>query len=155
VNASFLGTERQANGFLLMDGPPENNPTNTPQISNVQWANSIMAAGNSGAYPTGGGKNNCAVGQNTVYDKIKACWSGQSSFIGNVIVTNYAGSMLVFPQGNQTSANWDAVGFVNFNGGNGGNYLLSPSSPYKNSASDGTDPGANVTAVMAPISVIE
>lgn len=42
-----------------------------------------------------------------------------------------------------------AVGFVNYNNGDGGNYQLSSSSPYKDKATDGTDPGANITALNA------
>jgi hypothetical protein len=43
------------------------------------------------------------------------------------------------------------VGFVNFNSGNGGNYALLPSSPYKNAGSDGKDLGADISAVQAAI----
>jgi hypothetical protein len=42
-----------------------------------------------------------------------------------------------------------AVGFVNFNNGNGGNYALLPSSPYKNKATDGKDVGADMTLVTS------
>ena len=155
VNSADFGTSKQASGFLLMDGPPKNNSTDTPQISNLQLTNSIMDAGNSGAYPTGGGANNCSVGQKTVADKIAACWTGQSSFTGNVLIVDEATQTFVFPAGNQTSPTWDDVGFVNFNGGDGGNYLLGPTSPYKGSATDGTDPGADVVSVMAPVPAIE
>jgi hypothetical protein len=155
VNMGFLATGKLASGFLEMNGPPANNPTNTPQIANLVWNNSIMATGSSGAYPWGGGSNNCSVGQKTVADKMTACWTAASSFAGNVMVTNAATQTLVFPIGNQTASTWDQVDFVNFNGGNGGDYLLSPSSPYKGSATDGADPGADVTSVMAPVPFIE
>ncbi|MFN7994664.1 MAG: choice-of-anchor D domain-containing protein [Bryobacteraceae bacterium] len=44
------------------------------------------------------------------------------------------------------AVNWALVGFVDFNGGN---YALSPTSPYHNAASDGTDIGADIQAVLA------
>jgi hypothetical protein len=156
VNVGFLGGHDSATGFLAMGGPPANNPTHTPQITNLSWNNSIIDAGNSGAYPTGGGGDrNCAVGEKTVADKIVACWVGASSLAGNLIVSNYAGSPLVFPQGNQTLSTWQSVGFVDFNGGDGGNYQLSSASPYKGAATDGSDPGADVTAVMSFIPAVQ
>ncbi|MFN7996842.1 MAG: hypothetical protein U0Q18_24725 [Bryobacteraceae bacterium] len=42
--------------------------------------------------------------------------------------------------------NWNFVGFVDFDGGN---YVLSPNSPFRNAASDGTDIGANIPVVLA------
>ena len=42
--------------------------------------------------------------------------------------------------------NWALVDFVDFDGGN---YALAPTSPYHNAASDGTDIGADIPAVLA------
>jgi hypothetical protein len=155
VNIGFLGGPKTPTGLMEMSGPPANNPTNTPQITNLSWTNSIIDAGNSGAYPMGGGTTNCSVGEKTVASKITACWTGASSFAGNILVTDYVASPLTLPQGNHTSATWDAVGFVNFNGGSGGNYQLSSTSPYKGLATDGSDPGADVTAVMSPVPSVQ
>jgi hypothetical protein len=155
VNAGFLAAAGKSTGFMEMSGPPSGNPTNTAQIMNLSWTNSIIDAGNSGAYPDGGGASNCSVGEKTVANKIAACWAGASSLTGNVLVTDYATQTLIFPAGNQTSPTWSQVGFLDFNAGDGGNYLLAPTSPYKGSATDGTDPGADVVAVMAPVPAIE
>jgi hypothetical protein len=43
------------------------------------------------------------------------------------------------------------IQFTNYNSGNGGDYHLLPSSPYKNAGSDGKDPGADISAVQAAI----
>jgi hypothetical protein len=40
---------------------------------------------------------------------------------------------------------------VNFSNGNGGDYHLRPSSSAKGAASDGTDLGANVNAVLSAV----
>jgi hypothetical protein len=48
---------------------------------------------------------------------------------------------------NRVVGNYSAVGFVNWNGGNGGDYHLSLTSPYKGTASDGKDPGADMDTV--------
>jgi hypothetical protein len=36
---------------------------------------------------------------------------------------------------------------MNFNGGNGGDYRLSPKSRFKGTASDNKDPGADIDAI--------
>jgi uncharacterized protein YjdB len=50
---------------------------------------------------------------------------------------------------------WAMVGFIDFTGGNAGTDLpgmqLSPTSPYHNAATDGTDVGVNVSALLAAI----
>ncbi len=48
---------------------------------------------------------------------------------------------------NVVAGAYSTLGFVNFNGGNGGNYRLTASSPYKGMASDGKDPGADIDEI--------
>ena len=38
---------------------------------------------------------------------------------------------------------------MNYKNGNGGDYHLAASSPYKNAASDGKDIGADITAIQS------
>ncbi|MGC1650882.1 MAG: hypothetical protein WA741_34085 [Candidatus Sulfotelmatobacter sp.] len=130
-----------------MSGPPAGNPTATPRIDNLQFTNSIGDAGTSGAYPTGGGSDNCAVGEKTVAAMVSACWTGASSFTGNLLVTDHALSTLIFPSGNFTTSAWSKVGFVNFNGGDGGDYHLQSSSKYHQAGADGKDLGADIDSV--------
>lgn len=52
---------------------------------------------------------------------------------------------------NMFPSDFNSVGFVNYNNGNGGDYHLASSSPYKGQASDGTDPGANMDTLNAVI----
>jgi|GEM_PF-373479 len=151
VNAGFLAPVGIVSGLVEMGGPPENNSTSTPQIANLAWTNSIMATGSSGAYPTGGGTANCAVGEKTPATEFAACWEGDSSFAGNVLVVDpNTTNALVWPGDNQSVSDWMSVGFINFNNGDGGNYALDSSSPYKGTALDGLDPGANTSVVMEP-----
>jgi hypothetical protein len=73
---------------------------------------------------------------------------------------------VTYPVGNLTPTDWTnssgSVRFVNYNGGNAGDYRLctgvnTPASPcpgaslLHNAASDGTDVGANVSAVLAAV----
>ena len=147
VNTGFLAGAKTATGFLVMNGPPAGNKTATPRIDNLQFTNSIADAGTSGAYPTGGGSDNCSSGQATIARMVTACWAGASSFTGNLLVIDRVWSQLVLPSGNFTTSAWSKVGFSNFNGGDGGDYHLQQSSPYHNAGTDGKDLGANIDLV--------
>jgi hypothetical protein len=146
VPAWPLVGSKTAMAMMNMDGPPAANTTATPQISNVQYINSVFAGGNAGFYPTGGGANNCSVGQKTLADMIAACWTGDSLFSGNLVV-GYTGTK-TWPAGNLFSTSWANVDFVNYNNGFGGDYHLAVGSPYRGRALDGTDPGANIDLVQ-------
>ena len=52
-----------------------------------------------------------------------------------------------YPAGNYLST-WPMVGLVNYNNGNGGDYHLLPTSPYKNAGTDGKDLGADIDGVL-------
>ena len=147
VNAGFLATGQAVTGFMEMSGPPAGNKTGTPRIDNFRLTNSIGDAGTYGAYPTGGGSDNCAVREKTVADKVTACWTGGSSFTANLLVTDHAVITLVFPSGNFTTSAWSKVGFVNFNGGDGGDYHLKQWSQYHDAGTDGKDLGADIDSV--------
>ena len=68
------------------------------------------------------------------------------TFSNNAIIGARSGR---YPPGNFFPSSNALVGFVNFAGGN---YRLKSTSPLHNSASDGTDIGANFTAIAAAIS---
>jgi len=65
-----------------------------------------------------------------------------SPFAGNVVIGAPAAS---YPAGNFFPATVDAVGFVNVVGGD---YHLAVTSPYQGQATDGTNPGADITALL-------
>ena len=155
VNTGFLATGQTATGFMEMNGPPSGNKTATPRIDNFQLTNSIGDAGTSGAYPSGGGSDNCSEGAKTIADKVTACWTGASSFTGNLLVTDHSVSTLIFPSGNFTISAWSEVGFVNFNGGDGGDYHLQQSSRYHHAGTDGMDLGADIDSVDSARSFAE
>ena len=56
-----------------------------------------------------------------------------------------------WPAGNDFPSSVTAVKFVNYNGGNGGNYQLQSSSPYHAAASDGKDVGADIVMLNQAI----
>ena len=47
------------------------------------------------------------------------------------------------------------VQFVNYNNGNGGNYQLKSTSPYKNAGTDGKDLGADIIGLQAALAGVE
>jgi PKD repeat protein len=140
----LAGSKREA-AMMLLDGPPAGNSSGTPLMSNITFENSLFGGGNSGFYPTGGGADNCSVGQVDLASMISNCWSENSLFSGNVTVA-YTGTG-AWPQGTLLSPSWSNVGFANYNNGVGGDYHLLTSSPFKGLALDGDDPGANIDLV--------
>ena len=108
---------------------------------------------NAATYPVWNGIGNtlsCAF-HDVPITTLSACFNSYS-FTNNVIAaapSSFPPS--TWPSGNFFPATDAAIQFVNYNNGIGGNYQLSPSSPYKNAGSDGKDPGADITAVQAGI----
>jgi hypothetical protein len=60
-----------------------------------------------------------------------------------------------YPSGNHFPAAPSAVNFVNYKNGNGGDYHLQSSSPFKNAGTDGKDLGADMDALEAEIAGVE
>ena len=64
-------------------------------------------------------------------------------FASNLVIAAPTAS---YPPGNSYPASASAVGFVNYGGGD---YHLAASSPYKGTATGGTDPGADFVALVS------
>jgi hypothetical protein len=135
-------------------------------IGNLQVRDNISAAGLRYA-----GKGVCT-GTNTALANLQ-CWSSTFCFDHNVLATTTVGTFAgtannpAWPgpgdspscsfatTGQQLPTNYAAIGFANLNAANGGDYHLCHSgtpgcnavSPYIGTASDGTDPGANINLV--------
>lgn len=143
-------------GFLIQGNinslSIEHNTAFVATTSSIQWAKTGLLANHvvqnnligGGAYP--------------LFVSPSGGWptvaGNGSAFVGNVVAMGeYFG--LTFPAGNMYPASLDAVGLM---GGAGAAVSanaspsalgLSPSSAYKGKASDGSDPGANMSALMA------
>jgi hypothetical protein len=116
----------------------------TSQMKNFVFTNSIVNAGTYPVWSTGsGGTANCAV-HDSPLTTFNACFSNYS-FAANAIIASP--SSTTWPAKNFFPASAAAVQFVNYNGGDGGDYHLQPSSPYKGQGTDGKDLGADVDAV--------
>jgi len=125
------------------------------EISNFVFTNSILTSGTSaltstGPYPTA---ENCArfdVPLTTMTD----CFSSPT-FSSNALLDVPAQFPSTSWPSNNSFYSSSAIGFVNYNQGNGGDYHLSSSSPAIGAASDGTNLGANVDAVLSAVSGVQ
>jgi hypothetical protein len=126
------------------------NLTTYPTMWGFTFTNNIV---NATSFPIWNGVGNtlsCAY-YDVPLTSITTCFSTYS-FTNNVIAAApSAFPPSTWPKGNFFPASDSAIQFTNYNNGDGGNYQLLPSSPYKNAATDGTDPGADIAAVEAGI----
>jgi len=120
--------------------------TTTPPMSNFVFTNSIVNAGPYPVWSTGGGTANCAF-YDSPLTTFNACFSSYSVAANAVVAPPSRASAADWPSGNFFPATMAEVQFVNYNGGNGGDYHLQSSSPYKGKGTDGKDLGADVDAV--------
>lgn len=124
------------------------------QMPGFSFTNTIVTSGEYAITSTGAfGTADCA---NSDIPKVtvKLCFSGYS-FASNAILdapAQYPSSM--WPSGNWFYNSPEAMSFVNYNNGKSGDYHLLASSPAKGAATDGTDLGANVKAVLAAVSSV-
>jgi hypothetical protein len=126
------------------------NDTTYPMMWGFSFTNNIVNGTDSPFLNGNGSKLSCAV-SDVPLKSLTACFESYS-FANNVIPSVpawYPPSS--WPEANFFPADDAAIQFVNYNNGNGGDYHLSPTSPYKNAGSDGKDPGADIDLVLAGI----
>lgn len=103
---------------------------------NFVFTNNIIGLGLYGVKGDGFGSGTASINQ----------YLPNSVFSKNVF---YGANTSPYPSGNYIAASASAVGFTNYNNGNGGNYTLQSSSSYKNAGTDGTDIGVNMSQLTA------
>jgi len=114
------------------------------------FTNNIVVAGRFPVWNMGGGPSSCAYPDIPILS-LAACFTSYR-FSENAVI----GAPAAFPPSQWTSGNYFPASpadtqFVNYNEGNGGDYHLLSSSPYKNMGSDGKDLGADIDAIQAAI----
>jgi hypothetical protein len=120
------------------------NGGNGVQMQTFTFMNSIVNAGSYPVWSTGGGSSNCAF-YNVPLTTFGLCFNPYLITKNAVIGSPSAWPAWSWPSGNDFPSSVSGVRFVNYNGGNGGNYQLQSSSPYRGAASDGKDMGADMT----------
>jgi hypothetical protein len=126
------------------------------RLKNIVVTNSIV---NAGVYPVWSAGNNGSLVSCSAPDvplkTFNACFNTYA-FSTNAIIDPPALALpATWPSGNFFPATAAAVQFVNYNGGNGGDYHLQPSSPYKSQGTDGKDLGADVDAIASAVAGVE
>jgi hypothetical protein len=125
------------------------NALSNPTMTGLSFTNNIVNAGRYPVWNTGG-STSCAF-QNVPVQSISTCFASYAFAKNAIIGTPSAFPPSAWPSNNFFPTTASAVGFVNYNNGNGGDYHLSSSSPYKNAGSDGKDLGADVSAIQAAV----
>ncbi len=118
----------------------------TVPMYGLVFTNNLVLTGRYPVWNSGGGDANCAY-KDVPVTSIANCFASYT-FANNGLIA----SPPQFPQSSWPSHNMfpqtvDDVQFVNYNQGNGGNYELQSSSPYKNMGTDGKDLGADIVGL--------
>jgi hypothetical protein len=121
------------------------------QIPEFVFANNLIASPPIPIVSAGGGPANCAA-SDAPLPSVQNCFPS-SVFEGNV----FAGGLQKFPSsqwptGQMFPTSVDNVGFVDYAEDN---YALSPSSPYVGKATDGLNPGADITGLDTILAGVE
>ena len=135
---------------LLVMGNSQNNP----QMWGFTFDNNVLINPRYPVWSVGNYVNDCSAHDIPV-ETINLCFK-DNQFINNVLIgptTNFPPSK--WPTGNFFATDIPSVRFVAYGNGNGGDYTLSKASPYRGKATDGTDPGANISLLEQEISGVE
>jgi hypothetical protein len=130
-----------------------NRNTNAPMYGLV-FTNNVVVTGPTPISDALGGTDVCSYADVPV-TTINNCFI-TNTFSNNALVattTKFPPSK--WPANNLFPATITDAGFVNFNNGNGGNYELQSTSPYKNKGTDGKDLGADIVGLNAALANVE
>lgn len=125
-----------------------------PQMYGFVFTNSIVVTGKYPVWNMDWGKASCAYADIPL-TSLNACFSSYT-FNNNLLVAspaNYPASS--WPSDSLFASSPDDVGFVQYNGGNGGNYQLQSSSPYKKMGLDGKNLGADIAKINDALAGVE
>ncbi len=123
-------------------------------MKNLVFTNNILSVGAYPVWSTGGGTGNCAYFDRPL-TTFNACFSPYT-FAGNLLIGSPASyPPSAWPGQNFFSSTANAVQFMNYSGGSGGDYRLQNSSPFRAKGTDGKDAGADVNGVASATAGVE
>ena len=126
----------------------------TTPMKNFVFTNNIVNAGIYPVWSTGGGEANCAFHDHPL-TTFNTCFTNSTFTTNAIIGPPPSFSAATWPAKNFFPASAGAVRFANYSGGNGGDYHLQSSSPYKSKGADGKDLGAEVDVLDSAIAGVE
>ncbi len=118
------------------------------------FTNNLVITGEFPVWNTGGGSSSCAF-KDVPVTTITSCFATYTFGNNGLIATPPKFPPSSWPTNNMFPADVNTVQFVNFNNGNGGNYELQSSSPYKGKGTDGKDLGADVVGLNEALANVE
>lgn len=129
------------------------NPMKDPRMYKLVFTNSLMTTAKFPVWNTGS-RDSCARKDEPI-STFNTCFTSYT-FTNNGLIApppNYPPS--VWPAHNMFPQNVNDVQFVDYNNGNGGNYQLQSTSPYKNKGTDGKDLGADIVTLDAELANVQ
>jgi hypothetical protein len=177
ISTEYIGG---GSGFEILNGWPKN-PINTITINHVTvfpdpsghlmnmanldknppmygfvFTNNLAVVADHPIWDSFGGQNGASCAEKDVpVTSISKCFSTYTFQNNGLIASPSVYPPSSWPRDNLFPSSPEAVDFVNFNAGNGGNYELLPSSPYKNKGTDGKDLGADIVGLAAQLAGVE
>ena len=126
---------------------------NLPPMYGFVFTNNLIVTGR---YPVWNAfRDNSCASSDVPLTSIKTCFTTYTFQNNGLIASPSAFPPSAWPSGNLFPQTIADVGFVNYNNGNGGDYTLDGSSPYKNKGSDGKDLGADIAGLDAALAGVE
>jgi hypothetical protein len=122
------------------------NTVQTVSMYGLIFTNNLTMTGQYPIWNSGGGDANCAV-KDVPITSVANCFTSYTFSNNGLIAAPSKFPPSSWPSHNMFPQTVDDVQFVNYNNGNGGNYELLSSSPYKNMATDGKDLGADIAGL--------
>jgi hypothetical protein len=138
-------------GSILMLGDAITNPL----MYGFVFTNNIVTTGR---YPIwnafGKGNTSCAISDVPV-TSLNSCFSTYTFANNGLVASPSHFPPSSWPPDNLFQQTAGDIQFANYNNGNGGNYQLEPSSPYKNMGTDGNDLGADIVGLNQALAGVE
>lgn len=130
------------------------NSITNPSMYGFTFTNNLITTGRYPVWDGFGQVSSCSY-LNVPVTSVAKCFTTYTFKNNGLVATPSAFPPSSWPSGNLFPDTTEAAGFVNYNNGNGGNYALLPSSPYKNKGTDGKDLGADIVGLNAALAGVE
>jgi hypothetical protein len=136
-------------GHMLLLG----DPVSKPQMFGLVFTNNLVVTGEQ---PVGNAGNHTSCAREAVpLTALNKCFASYTFANNGLIAPPASLPPSSWPKNNMFPQTVSDVDFTDFNNGNGGNYQLLSSSPYKNKGTDGKDLGADIVGLNQALANVE